>query len=311
MDIAKFHNERGEIVPRSARRMHNLKRMQFEAERRARGNQEGINLDTLDKVITQLARESRKPSVWSLLCLLAVAALCAPRILNDFDFAAVLFVNKFVGKIPLVDGFVALFSDAYILNGVLFAALLWHIWFRDKNEESRIRLLSGGAAAILAGFLSRFLQLILPFHVRPLYNIDLHLTAPIGVGSGLSDYNCFPSGHASVFFALATLILINDRRLGLLALFWAAITSSTRIYTGYHYPTDILAGAVLGISMVIASQKLSFISRGFCRILKWERIAPSLFYPAAFIMSYQAGTFFNDFRAILHLLVQCALRHAS
>src|SRR5262245_60262600 len=112
MDIAKFHNERGEIVPRSARRMHNLKRILFEAERRARGNQEGINLDTVDKVITQLARESRKPSVWSLLCLLAVAALCAPRILNDFDFAAVLFVNKFVGKIPLVDGFVALFSDA-------------------------------------------------------------------------------------------------------------------------------------------------------------------------------------------------------
>jgi membrane-associated phospholipid phosphatase len=161
----------------------------------------------------------------------------------------------------------------------------------------------------LAGFFSRLLQLFAPFHFRPLYNVDLNLTSPIGVGSGLSHWNCFPSDHASLLFALATLILMNDRCLGLLALFWAAIASSTRIYLGFHYPTDILGGAVFGICMVIASQKLPF-PRGISRILEWERSTPSSFYAVAFIVSYQTGTLFNDVRAIGHLLVQCVFRHA-
>ncbi len=105
----------------------------------------------------------------------------------------------------------------------------------------------GTTAAVLAGLLSRLLQLALPFHLRPLYAANLHLTWPIGVGSDPSHWNCFPSDHAALFFAFATLIWINDRRLGVFALFWAAIMSATRIYLGYHYPTDVIGGAAVGI----------------------------------------------------------------
>jgi len=101
---------------------------------------------------------------------------------NDFDSTTVLFLNKFVGKSRLLDGSVELISDTPLLNGcILFVAFLWLIWFRDKREESRIRLLTGGVAAGLAGVLSRISQFLLPFHVRPLYNADLQLTWPIGV----------------------------------------------------------------------------------------------------------------------------------
>ena len=58
------------------------------------------------------------------------------------------------------------------------------------------------------------------------------------------------------FFALATLIWISDRRVGVFAFVWAAITSSTRIYLGIHYPTDILGGAALGIFIVILFKRL-------------------------------------------------------
>ena len=134
---------------------------------------------------------------------------------NDFDSTIVLFLNKFVGKSRLLDGSVELISDKHILGGVLFVALLWLIWFKDKRDESRIRLFMGGVAAVLVGLLSRLLQLSLPFHVRPLYNADLKLTWPIGVGWGiLNHWNSFPSDHASLLFALATLIWINDRRWG-------------------------------------------------------------------------------------------------
>lgn len=223
---------------------------------------------------------------------------------SDFDFTIVLFLNKFVGKSRLLDGSVELFSDTSILHGVIFVALLWLIWFKDKREESRIRLLMGGAAAVLAVLLSRLLQLALPFHARPLYNPDLQLTWPIGVEWGtLNHWNSFPSDHAAFYFALATLIWISDRRLGVYAFFWAAITSSTRIYLGYHYPTDILGGVAVGIFMVVLFQKLP-LPRVVYRLLDWERYASPSFYAVAYIVSYQAGTLFADVRAIGHLIAQ-------
>jgi undecaprenyl-diphosphatase len=169
-------------------------------------------------------------------------------------------------------------------------------------------LCTGAVAAVLAGVLSRILQGLLPFHVRPLYSADLRLTHPIGVESpALSHWNSFPSDHASLGFALATLIWINDRRLGAFAFFWAAITNSARIYLGYHYPTDILGGAALGIFMIILFQRLPLPPVVY-RLLVWERCGPPSFYAVAFIASYLAGTLFSDVRIIAHLIVQLVFR---
>jgi undecaprenyl-diphosphatase len=256
-----------------------------------------------DFLLSRIAMAKRR--ILSAALIIAGAILGAYAIVqNHFDSTSLLFLNRFVGKSRLLDGSVELISGTFILNGVLFVALLWFIWFKDKREESRIRLFMGSVAAVLAGFLSRLLQLSLPFHVRPLYNADLKLTWPIGVESGtLNHWNCFPSDHAALFFGLAALIWISDRRLGVFALFWAAITSSTRVYLGFHYPTDILGGAVLGILMVIFFQRLPS-PRVVYRLLDWERCASASFYAVAFIASYQAGTLFNDVREIAGLIRQ-------
>jgi membrane-associated phospholipid phosphatase len=231
-------------------------------------------------------------------------------VLNNFDSTSILFLNKFVGKSFLVDRLVELISETFILNGVLFVALLWFIWFRDSREESRIRLLTGGFASALAALLSRLLQATLAFHSRPFLNADLHLklVSPIGAEWGtLSHVNSFPSDHAALFFGLATLIWINDRRLGVFALFWAAVASSARAYLGFHYPTDILGGEALGLFMVILSQRFPLPTL-VSRLLDWERNASPSFYGVAFIASYLVATLFNDARNIGHLLVQL-LRH--
>jgi hypothetical protein len=117
---------------------------------------------------------------------------------NNFDFTILLFLNRFVGKSRSLDELVQLLSDAFLFNGVLLVAILWLFWFNDRREEARVRLLIGGAAAVLAGLLSRLLQLSLPFHVRPLYNQALSLTWPFGVGAGnleslefFSERSCF------------------------------------------------------------------------------------------------------------------------
>lgn len=57
----------------------------------------------------------------------------------------------------------------------------------------------------------------------------------------------FPSGHASFYFATATVVLFLNFPLGILFLISAFLISLARVYCGVHWPSDILAGAVIGM----------------------------------------------------------------
>lgn len=66
------------------------------------------------------------------------------------------------------------------------------------------------------------------------------------LGPPSSTYS-FPSGHAATSFACATVLshYVPRYRVAFFAL--AALIGVSRIYNGMHYPTDVLAGAVLGV----------------------------------------------------------------
>jgi undecaprenyl-diphosphatase len=56
----------------------------------------------------------------------------------------------------------------------------------------------------------------------------------------------FPSDHATAAFALAVAIFLYHRRAGWLMLAMATLVAVSRVLVGTHYPSDILAGALLG-----------------------------------------------------------------
>lgn len=75
----------------------------------------------------------------------------------------------------------------------------------------------------------------------------------------LSDYS-FPSGHTLASFESATVLMIRDKRLGIPALILAIIIAFSRLYLYVHYPTDVLAGIILGIFIgVFACKAVDFI----------------------------------------------------
>ncbi|MES1221613.1 MAG: phosphatase PAP2 family protein [Bacteroidota bacterium] len=59
----------------------------------------------------------------------------------------------------------------------------------------------------------------------------------------------FPSGHTSLAFATATSLSIQLRKWYVVvpAYLWAGSVGYSRMYLGVHYPSDVLAGAALGI----------------------------------------------------------------
>lgn len=61
-----------------------------------------------------------------------------------------------------------------------------------------------------------------------------------------ADYS-FPSGHTSASFAATFIIWKANRNFGVFALLLAFFIAFSRLYLYVHYPTDILAGMVLGL----------------------------------------------------------------
>lgn len=61
------------------------------------------------------------------------------------------------------------------------------------------------------------------------------------------DYS-FPSGHTSASIGSAVALLLNQKKEGMAALTLAVQIAFSRLYLLVHYPTDVLAGVMLGIA---------------------------------------------------------------
>lgn len=61
------------------------------------------------------------------------------------------------------------------------------------------------------------------------------------------DSYSFPSGHTASSFTSASTIFYFNKKAGALALALASLIAFSRMYLFVHFPTDVLAGALLGI----------------------------------------------------------------
>src|SRR6185436_9663160 len=70
--------------------------------------------------------------------------------------------------------------------------------------------------------------------------------------ASLAGYNSMPSAHAANWFAATMILFLYFRRSLWIMLPAACLVAFSRIYNGVHYPSDVLAGAVLGAGYAAA-----------------------------------------------------------
>ena len=218
----------------------------------------------------------------------------------NFDDFLLLWINQPAGQNGVLDKLVYDIADAQLLKGGLFLAVYWWLWF-DRKGERRLEVVVAMVAAIITAVLSRLLQVGLPFHQRPLHSPGIGIHFPLTVDpETLNTFSSFPSDHAMLFFALSVPLWSRSRWLGAAAMLWTALVICLpRVYLGYHYPSDVLAGAVLGVLSMLVLSALVARTSFPDRAVHFANFRPAAFFPLAFVFSFELATLFADVRHLL------------
>ncbi len=129
-------------------------------------------------------------------------------------------------------------SEALFLGTLVIVCLAAHgTRYASWRRTAVAAGLSAGLGLAAGKVISEAVDRVRPFVADP---SGVHLFSHHAGDPG------FPSDHATAAFAIAFAILLRKRSWGIVALIAAAIVSVGRVALGLHYPSDILAGTVLG-----------------------------------------------------------------
>ncbi|MFH0852302.1 MAG: phosphatase PAP2 family protein [bacterium] len=158
------------------------------------------------------------------------------------DYQIFQLINSLAGHYQWLDDvgiFLASYSQYFIGAGII----IWMLAKKDKAvfwENFKIT-----AYFFVTAIVSRFVfgEAIKRIIARP-RPFELHqVTQLIPEDLRMS----FPSGHMSFFFAFSAAVYLYNKKAGIICFVASLLMGLARIYTGVHYPADILGGMVLGI----------------------------------------------------------------
>jgi undecaprenyl-diphosphatase len=126
--------------------------------------------------------------------------------------------------------FIALVALMFLLPGR---------WHRDTRRTGAVfATVAAGLALLVNQPLSHAVDRLRPYVAHP-------ATAHLLIARAHDP--SFPSDHSTGGFALACGMFLYDRTIGTGLFVLAAVLAFARVYVGAHYPTDVVAGAAIGI----------------------------------------------------------------
>lgn len=233
--------------------------------------------------------------------------------LNPFDLWIVHAVNQFARHSWVFDKVLGVLANNILITSGMITAIFCYVWVREtpRSERDRSFVLSGVVLTTVALVIARAMALLLPFRERPWVSDSVHFRVPFGDETfPLIHWSSFPSDHAVMYFALATSIFQVSRKLGTFAFCHAILlVCFPLLYFGFHYPTDMMAGALIGTATaaLAASERVrSAISKPAFR---WRSNSPTTFYPALYMSMLLTATQYDAVRSIAYGIWKAVKRH--
>lgn len=234
--------------------------------------------------------------------------------MNSFDSVSETFLmNLDLGRV--VDHAMTTVANLHTFKGLVLVPVLWWIWFQpgERREWRREMVIATIISALLALAAGRLLADFLPFRQRPLLDPSFQAHFPLSAAQGamLATWSSFPSDHAMLWASVSAGIFMIWRKVGVLAFLYTAIVICfPRAYLGFHYPTDLLAGAAIGIAITYVMTRDSVRTRYASPSLLWILRNPGPTSMLAFVLCVELVTQFEDLRWLAGVTVK-ALRFHS
>ncbi|MBE7204781.1 MAG: phosphatase PAP2 family protein [Parafilimonas terrae] len=229
------------------------------------------------------------------------------HVFSSLDDCMLHLTGAIAGRHAFFDKFVVKFLDLESIRLLPLIIVLIYLWYRgDEKVSARTTAFEAAGGMFLAVVVSRLVQNLSPLRLRPLHGGDPAFVAPIGTNMGtLEHWSSFPSDHAALSFALSTALWLLAWPLGALAYAWSVlVVCLPRIYAGYHYASDVLGGALIGVVVAVCVRRLLPSKAAAARASNVAAHYPGLFNAGLFILAYFFATMFHDVRAAAHGLFQ-------
>ncbi len=157
--------------------------------------------------------------------------------ITQWDFSVLYFIQEHL-RFPFLDSVSVFLSEAFD-GGLLWIILCAGMLIFRKTRGVGVMILAAMGFALLIGEWG--LKNIF-CRMRPCV-VDGSIPLAVDIPKSYS----FPSGHTGSSFAAAFALFIWSKKWGIPALVLAGIIGLSRMYLFVHFPSDVLAGAVLGI----------------------------------------------------------------
>ena len=172
--------------------------------------------------------------------------------IGHWDVDAFLWVNGLVGRWGVLDRLVEWLVSDYLIP-VSVALALVALWFAGRDRATRYRYQIGVFVALAAmGFTSWAVQEVslATERARPFldYEVNLLFYRP-------TDFS-FPSNSVAAVFGIAAGVFGANRKLGTAMFALGAVLGFSRVFAGVHYPTDVIAGALIGVVIAVLTYQL-------------------------------------------------------
>lgn len=161
----------------------------------------------------------------------------------DVEFSILDFIqNQF--RTPFGDFVMPLISKLGN-GGIIWLVLSGLLCIFPKYRKAGVTMLTALALDVLLCnvMLKPLVGRMRPFTVNT--GMELLINAP-------KDFS-FPSGHTAASFAAAFALLFVKNKLWIPSMILASLIAFSRLYLYVHYPTDVLAGILLGLIVSVAA----------------------------------------------------------